>query len=81
MTSKDSGKRDWTKTIVIGVSVCIILFALFALINYYTSPVIASDLPISIIKNAFIDIDSDGKQDFVKYMEVIINDGTLNPNP
>lgn len=74
-------KTDKTKVIVIGICIFVIVISLFSAIKYYTSPVIASDLPISLVKNAFIDVNGDGKQDFVRYMEVIINDGTLMPNP
>lgn len=81
MSNKTSEGRNWVRTVVIVLCGCIILSALGAAAFYYLPASGSNNLPVSVVKNTFVDINGDGKQDFVKYMEVIINDGSINPNP
>lgn len=80
MSNKPSENKNWTK-LAISLCIIIIFLSLVGAISYYIPSISANDLPVSIVNNTFIDVNGDGKQDFVKYMEVIINDGSLNPNP
>lgn len=66
--------------ILIGLAVVIVLvFAFMFLTSSEVKGVLFSgyaqsaDLPIYVLENVFVDIDSDGDPDYLKYGEVIIN--------
>ena len=64
--------------VVIIACVGIIIVSLVLGAASLVKPATASDLPITTMENVFIDMNGDGKPDFVKYAEAVIN-GEGNP--
>jgi hypothetical protein len=63
------------------MAVVVIFFGALYLLTSYNSATATGDLPVQIIKSVFVDINGDGKLDFIKYGEVVLNTGSLAPSP
>jgi hypothetical protein len=71
------GKNGLTKTIIAFCVVVVIGAILTGVVTVYNNNFALPDKAIAI-ENIFVDIDGDGKLDFVRYAEVILNTGNLN---
>lgn len=59
----------------------VMLFGGLYLLTSYNPATATGDLPVQVIKSVFVDINGDGKLDFIKYGEVVLNTGSLTPSP
>jgi hypothetical protein len=71
------GRSGLTKILIASCIVIVIGALIAGVVTVYNNNFALPDKAVAI-ENVFVDIDGDGKLDFVRYAEVILNTGNLN---